>query len=190
VGGGAVGAGAVVPVPVVVVVAVLVVDDEVGVSVVEAPGDEVGEDLPVLFSVADGVGLACAPDSVGDGVPVGLAAGAVPDGDGVVGVLPPRFVSVVPDVAELPRGWPMASSDRFTTAIAATNSTPATAATGPQRRFLHHCLPAGPASGSGGSSGGTAAGSCADASRGPVPLPAGRTTRTLLARAARLSEVE
>ena len=30
----------------------------------------------------------------------------------------------MPDEAELPRGWPIASSDRFTTAIAATNSTP------------------------------------------------------------------
>jgi hypothetical protein len=84
----------------------------------------------------------------------------------------------------------MAISERFTTAIAATNSTPATPAIGPQRSLFHHWAGSGPASGSRGTAGGTAAGSCADASSGPVPLPAGRTTRTLLTLAARLSEVE
>jgi hypothetical protein len=105
--GGAVGAGAVVPVPVVVlvpVVAVVVVGDEVGVWVGEAAGDVVGEDAPVLLPDADGVGLAAPPDPVGDGLAVGLVAGVPPDGDGVVGLPPPMFVSVVPDEAELPSG--------------------------------------------------------------------------------------
>jgi len=174
----------------VVVVCVPVGGEAVGVCVGATAGEEVGEVAPVPAVDAEGVGLASGPDPVGDGLAVGLTAGVLPDGDGVVGVLPPRFVRVVPDEAELPRGWPIASSDRFTTAIAATKSSPATAAMGPQRSFLHHCVATGPASGSRGTAGGTAAGSCADASRGPVPLPAGRTTRTLLTLAARLSEVE
>jgi hypothetical protein len=125
----------------------------------EWAGEEVGEAPAVGVVDADGVGLACEPDEVGAGVAVPLDAGVPPDGDGVTLLLPPRFVSVVPDEAELPSGWPIASSERFTTAIAPMNSRPATAATGPQRTFVHQWAGIGPASGSRGTAGGTAAGS-------------------------------
>jgi hypothetical protein len=188
------GAGAVVPVPVVapvvVVVAVPVVGDEVVVPVEEGAGEDVGETRPPGFSDSDGVGLACGADEVGTGVAAGFDAGVLLDEDGDTLLLPPRFVSVVPDPPELPKGCPIASSERLTTAMAATNSRPATAATGPQCILVHHWVGIGPASGSRGTAGGTAAGSSADASSGPVALPAGRTTSTLLTLAARLSEVE
>jgi hypothetical protein len=161
-----------VPVPV-VVVTVPVVGDGGVVPVDEAAGEEVGEAPPVRSWDADGVGLASGPDEVGD-VAVELDPGTPPEGDGDTSLLPPMFVSVVPDVDELPRGWPIASSERLTTAIAATNSRPATAATGPQRSLVHHCVATGPASGSRGTAGGTAAGSCAEASSGPVPPERGR----------------
>jgi hypothetical protein len=191
VGGGAldeVGAGAVVPEPVVVVVAVPVVGE--AVVPMEGAGEEVGETSPVLVEDADGVGLAWPADDVGEGVDVGLDPGAPPDGDGVAAPLPPTFVRVVPDSFELPRGWPSASSETDTTAIAATNTRAVTAAMGRQCSCFHQLAETGPASGSRGTAGGTAAGSCAEASRGPVPLPAGLTTRTLLTLAARVSEVE
>jgi len=176
-------------VPVEVVVPVPVVGDELGVAVEEAAGEEVG-DAPREFADADGVGLTSGPDEVGDGDAVWPDPGVLLDGDGLTPPVPPMFVRVVPDSVELPRGWPSASSETDTTAIAATNTRPATAATGPQRTRFHQRVATGPASGSRGTAGGSAAGSCAEASSGPVSLPAGRTTRTLLTLAARVREVE
>jgi hypothetical protein len=125
-------------VPVPVPVPVPVVGDEVPVSLGVVPGEVVGPTGTSGSADADGDGLDVgAGVSLGEGVERGPCSGVGVDGtDGPAGS--PRLVSVVPVCVELPNGCPSTSSETETTAIAATNSPPATSATGFQRSLAHH----------------------------------------------------
>lgn len=161
----------------------------VGVAVAEADGVEevvLGDGWP------DGLGLLA-------GVPVGVAVVVGVEPPGVEGPVEPpdrpMSVIVVPDLDGFETGCPMASSVTVSTPRARTKSTPATTATGRQRIRDQTETDAGAGGSDGAASVAATTEGFAVTGRGTFAgssalRPDDRTTRSRLARAARLSDVE